>query len=100
MCNILNAAVLVPILLAATPVRVQVIANSESAWQVRSEPDILVNGAPGLLRVVPPTTLRSLSGSWMGHKVFFGFAPESRAWYGLFGADLSSEAGQFPLVLS
>src|SRR5690348_6703425 len=69
------------------------------AWEVRLEPTTLVNGAPALLYVLPPVGLRALSGSWMGHKLYFSFDPENRSWYALFGASLNSAPGTYKLSL-
>jgi murein DD-endopeptidase MepM/ murein hydrolase activator NlpD len=69
------------------------------AWQVRFEPTTLVNGAPALLYVLPPVSLRALSGSWMGHKLYFSFDPDNRSWYALFGASLNSAPGTYKLSL-
>jgi murein DD-endopeptidase MepM/ murein hydrolase activator NlpD len=66
---------------------------------VRTEPATLVNGAPAILYVVPPVKLESLSGAWMGHKIFFSFDPASHSWYALFGTGLNRAPGKYPLVL-
>src|SRR5437879_4425443 len=47
---------------------------------VRWEPARLVNGSPFLLRVRPPVRLKSLTGAWLGHEVFFGYNPGSKTW--------------------
>jgi murein DD-endopeptidase MepM/ murein hydrolase activator NlpD len=70
-----------------------------SAWQVRFEPTTLVNGAPAVLYVLPPVELKELSGSWMGHKLYFSFDPDSRSWYALFGASLNSAPGTYKVSL-
>ncbi|HLX75971.1 MAG TPA: hypothetical protein VKR26_14590, partial [Terriglobales bacterium] len=74
-------------------------AEATSAWQVRSEPATLVNGAPAVLYVAPPVKLQALGGSWMGHKIFFSFDPGSGCWYALFGVDLNAAPGQYRLSL-
>src|SRR6185437_6684799 len=70
-----------------------------TAWQVRTEPATLVNGAPAILYVVPPVNVEGLGGSWMGHKIFFSFDPASHSWYALFGTGLNRTPGKYPLVL-
>ena len=79
----------------------QVVAPASQAtvWRVRTEPDTLVNGAPAILYVVPPIKLESLSGTWMGHQIFFSFDPASHSWYALFGTGLNRPPGKYPLVL-
>ena len=69
------------------------------AWHVRFEPTTLVNGAPALLYVIPPVGLKALSGSWMGHELYFSFDPDIRSWYALFGASLNSAPGTYKLSL-
>ena len=68
-------------------------AEATSAWQVRSEPATLVNGAPAVLYVAPPVKLQALGGSWMGHKIFFSFDSGSGCWYALFGVGLNALQG-------
>ncbi len=70
------------------------------SWQVRPEPETLVNGAPAILRVIPPIDLRNLSGSWLGHDLHFRFDSASRSWYGFFGVDITTAAGSYPLKLT
>lgn len=68
-------------------------------WQVRTDPATLVNGAPAILYVIPPARLEALSGSWMGHKIYFSFDPDLHSWYALFGAGLNWAPGKYPLAL-
>lgn len=70
-----------------------------AAWQVRTDPAILMNGAPAILYVVPPVKLQSLRGSWKEHNVYFSFDPDLHAWYALFGAGLNWAPGKYPLAL-
>jgi len=69
------------------------------AHVVRWEPDRLVNGSPCLFRVQPSVPLKSLTGTWMGHKVFFDFDPARRTWFGLAGVSIETNPGSYPLVL-
>lgn len=89
-------------LLAQVALAQQSPAAAESAtepWQVRTEPAALANGAPALLFVTAPVKLRSLSGTWTGHKVFFTFDPASHSWYALFGTSIKCAPGNYPLAL-
>lgn len=74
--------------------------SQEEKWLVEVQPQELVNGAPYLLRVVPPEELQSLSGSWLGCEVYLSFDPKSDAWYGLMGVSLATAPGEYPLVLT
>jgi len=66
---------------------------------VRSEPARIVNGSACLFVVHQPSTLQSLTGTWMEHQVFFSFDPARRAWVGLAGVAVESHPGSYPLVL-
>ena len=112
MTRLFPAALLVAVLLARiSPAQVAAGATTgsqaaapvpqaaTSAWQVRTEPATLVNGAPAILYVVPPVKVEALGGTWMGHKVFFSFDPASHSWYALFGTGLNRSPGKYPLVL-
>jgi hypothetical protein len=66
---------------------------------VRWEPNRLVNGSPCLFRVRPSVPLKSLTGTWMGHEVFFDFDPVRRTWFGLAGVSIETKPGSYPLVL-
>jgi murein DD-endopeptidase MepM/ murein hydrolase activator NlpD len=69
------------------------------AWQVRTEPAVLANGAPAVLYVAAPVKLQSLGGTWRGHKIFFTFNAASGSWYALFGTSINCAPGSYPLVL-
>ena len=99
MRHLFGAAIVAAVLLLARVAPAQDPQALTPAWQVRSEPAILVNGAPAVLYVLPPVKLETLSGSWMGHKLYFSFDPASRSWYALFGAGLNSAAGKYKLTL-
>lgn len=66
---------------------------------VQSEPARIVNGSACLFIVHQPSTLQSLTGTWMDHQVFFDFDPARRAWVGLAGVDVETHAGSYPLAL-
>jgi len=51
------------------------------------------------LRVKPPARLSSLSGSWLGHDVFFSFDPATKTWYGIAGVSLATKPGIYKLQL-
>jgi murein DD-endopeptidase MepM/ murein hydrolase activator NlpD len=88
------------VLLAQSPEAQEPQAVPRPFWQVRSEPETLLNGTPAVLYVIPPTRLKTLKGSWMGHQLCFSFDPSSRTWYSLFGVGLGSAAGMYTLTLA
>jgi murein DD-endopeptidase MepM/ murein hydrolase activator NlpD len=74
--------------------------NSSLSWSVQGQPTRLVNGSPVLFRVTPPERLKSLSGRWLDHDVFF--SPDSKAtvWYGIAGISLETPPGAYSLELA
>lgn len=86
-------------ILAAVCLLGQVSLAQMPAFEVRTEPETLVNGAPAVLYVSAPVTLKTLTGWWMGHKLFFSFDADSHTWYALFGSDLNSAPGLYRLAL-
>jgi len=74
-------------------------AVSRHAWSIRWQPQKVINGSPLVLRVVPPTTLDSLSGNWLNHDIFFSFDAQSKTWYAIAGAALETKPGKYPLTL-
>lgn len=75
--------------LAAQPVRLALIV----------EPAQPVNGSPVLFRVWADQPLKSLSGMWLKHRVFFEFDQASGHWCGLAGIELATAAGKHQLKL-
>lgn len=73
---------------------------SARPWPVQVQPARLVNGAPVLFQVTAPATLKSLSGSWLGHDIYFSFDPDAKVWYGLAGVSLETAPGQYSLALA
>lgn len=69
-------------------------------WSVQLQPARLVNGAPVLVHVTAPVPLKTLSGTWLGHDVYFSFDPATKTWYGLAGVGLETAPGQYPLALT
>jgi len=82
-----------PFLLTASPASV---AN----WTVHAQPTRLVNGAPVLFQIKPPTRLESLNGTWIGHELTFSFDAKTKAWYALGGVSLEITPGTYPLELA
>ena len=78
----------------------QTRAAAPAKMSVRWEPERVVNGSPCLFRVTPAAPLESLSGTWLGHKVFFNFDPASGTWYGVGGVGVDTPPGSHPLALT
>ena len=74
--------------------------SASTAWSARWQPAQVVNGAPILFRVTAPRGVEKLSGSWLGHDVYFNFAPKSRVAYGLAGVSLETHPGTYTLKLT
>jgi murein DD-endopeptidase MepM/ murein hydrolase activator NlpD len=69
-------------------------------WSISWQPSPLVNGSPVIFRVASPAGLSSLSGSWLGHEVFFSLEAKSKTWYGIAAVSLETPAGSYPLLLN
>jgi murein DD-endopeptidase MepM/ murein hydrolase activator NlpD len=69
------------------------------SWSVRWQPVRIVNGSPILFQVTAPERLKSVSGKWLEHEVFFSSDSSGRVWYGIAGASLETHPGNYPLEL-
>jgi murein DD-endopeptidase MepM/ murein hydrolase activator NlpD len=74
--------------------------NSLASWSVRTQPVSLLNGSPLIFIVKPPVRLRSLSGTWLDHEVFFNRDAAGGNWFGLAGLSLETRPGTYTLDLS
>jgi len=76
-------------------------ANSKAGrtWLVHWQPSRLVNGSPIVFQVAS-SQVKSLSGTWLDHEVFFTFDPQSKSWYGLAGISLETRPGKYSLELN
>lgn len=70
-----------------------------NSWSVRWQPIRLVNGSPVIFEVGPSPRLKTLSGTWAGHQVFFSFDQHSKTWYGIAGVSLETRPGRYSLEL-
>ena len=77
-----------------------VLSASAATWTVRAQPAALVNGAPVLFQVKPPTRLESLAGTWLGHQLTFSYDASTKTWFTLAGVSFETPAGKYPLELS
>jgi murein DD-endopeptidase MepM/ murein hydrolase activator NlpD len=68
-------------------------------WTTHSDPTHLLNGAPVLFQVKPPTKLDSLTGTWLGHQLTFTYSPSSKTWFALAGVSFDTKPGKYKLEL-
>jgi len=68
-------------------------------FSVRWQPKAPVNGSPVVLRVASGERLKSLSGKWLKHDVFFTGDSQGKVWYGIAGASLETRPGKYLLEL-
>jgi murein DD-endopeptidase MepM/ murein hydrolase activator NlpD len=74
-------------------------SKSADSWSVTWQPVGLVNGSPVILRVTPPERLKSLTGTWLKHEIYFSADSQSKVWYAIAGASLETRPGNYPLEL-
>jgi murein DD-endopeptidase MepM/ murein hydrolase activator NlpD len=70
-----------------------------ASFSVRWQPKAPVNGSPVLIRVASAERLKSLSGKWLEHEVFFAGDTRGKLWYGIAGASLETRPGKYVLEL-
>jgi murein DD-endopeptidase MepM/ murein hydrolase activator NlpD len=68
-------------------------------FSVRWQPKRPVNGSPIVFRVTSPDPIKSLSGKWLGHEVFFFSDSKGKVWDGIAGASLETRPGNYLLEL-
>jgi len=73
--------------------------KAAASWSVSWQPVRPVNGSPIVFHVIAPEPLKSLSGKWLEHDVFFSLDPDGKGWYGIGGASLETHAGNYSLQL-
>lgn len=73
---------------------------SAATWTATAQPPRLVNGAPVLFQVKPPTKLQSLTGKWLDHQLTFSYSPATGKWFALAGVSIETAPGKYSLDLS
>jgi murein DD-endopeptidase MepM/ murein hydrolase activator NlpD len=73
--------------------------KAANPWSVRWQPLRLVNGSPFVLQVTSPEGLKSLSGKWLEHEVFFSSDSHGKVWYGIAGTSLETHPGNYLLEM-
>jgi hypothetical protein len=74
-------------------------AKAANSWSVDWQPVRPVNGSPVVFHVISPEPLKSLSGKWLEHEVFFSSDPKGKVWDGIAGASLETHAGSYSIQL-
>jgi murein DD-endopeptidase MepM/ murein hydrolase activator NlpD len=69
-------------------------------WTIHSPPTRLLNDAPVLFQVKPPTKLDSLTGTWLGHDLTFSYNPSTKSWFALAGVSFDTKPGKYSLELA
>ena len=73
---------------------------AQTSPSVMWSPEKLINGAPCVFRYQPATPLKSLTGNFLGKRVFFNFDNASGVWYGFAGVDYDTKPGNYDLGLN
>jgi murein DD-endopeptidase MepM/ murein hydrolase activator NlpD len=74
-------------------------AKAANSWSVRWQPVRPVNGSPVVFHVIWPEPLKSLSGKWLEHELFFSSDAKGKIWDGIAGASLETRAGIYSIQL-
>ncbi len=80
-------------------------AQLAQPWSVQWQPSHLINGSPIIFRVSAPVHLKSLTGKWIGHDVYFAVDANYKVlhrndWWGIAGISLETKAGLYPVELT
>ncbi len=75
-------------------------AFAQAATNISWVPEKLINGAPCVFHHKPAAALKSLSGSFLGRRVFFSFDQTNGIWYALAGIDYDTKPGNYDLALN
>ena len=86
-------------LLIATPLLTAAQTGATNALVVTLEPEQVFNGSPCVFRVASQIGITSISGTWMGRRLVFGFDAKTRAWYSVGGIGAEIGAAKYPLVI-
>jgi murein DD-endopeptidase MepM/ murein hydrolase activator NlpD len=76
------------------------LSASGAIWTASARPVPLVNGGPVLFQVKAPSSLESLTGTWLGHQVPFSFDRATKMWFALAGVSLETAPGVYSLDLT
>ena len=91
----------VPRMLMVFAIALQLCTSAHGLpWVIHSEPVRLLNGAPVLFQVKPPSKLETLKGTWLGHELTFSYSPKSKLWFALAGVSFDTQPGVYTLELT
>lgn len=89
-----------PLMICALFLSLTVLPASAATWTAQAEPTRLVNGAPVLFHVKPPTQLVSLTGTWLTHQLIFSYDASTKTWFTLAGVTFETAPGKYVLELT
>ena len=95
-CSVQFATVWVFVLVAA----ILPASASAATWTINAQPTRVVNGAPVLFQVKPPTRLESLTGTWLTHQLTFSYDASTKTWFALAGVTFETTPGKYTLELT
>lgn len=76
------------------------VPSFAAPWAVTARPPKLLNGAPVLFEVHSPAKLNSLTGTWLGHQLTFGYDASRKTWFALAGASFETKPGKYTLDMT
>lgn len=74
-------------------------SSTAAVLELAVEPKTITRGSPCLFVATSSDSLSSLSGKWLGKKVFFNSDQTRKTWYGLGGVSLETTLGSKVIVL-
>jgi murein DD-endopeptidase MepM/ murein hydrolase activator NlpD len=74
-------------------------STAAAALKLEVEPKMIIRGSPCLFVATSSDALSSLSGKWLGKKVFFNSDQARKTWYGLGGVGLETPLGSKDVAL-
>jgi len=72
-------------------------APGHQTWTVRYQPARIVNGSPIVFWVTTPKPVKTVSATWLGHKIDFTYEAKQKSWFALAGAGQETKHGKYPL---
>jgi murein DD-endopeptidase MepM/ murein hydrolase activator NlpD len=99
MKKVLKVSLTLSLLLLAAQSGMAAGPQKRASFQVSWTPKVLVNGSPCFFQVRPSASLKSLTGHWLGRRVYFNFDRASRTWLGFAGVGINTASGNYQLKL-
>jgi murein DD-endopeptidase MepM/ murein hydrolase activator NlpD len=76
------------------------VPATAASWNIRTQPEHLVNGGPVLFEVESPSKLTSLTGTWLGHSLTFSYNASTKTWFALAGVSIETAPGEYTLEVT